>query len=168
MTETHSDDSSGTVKAEREQLLIVYTSIIVLGTICVVCRSFSSFRMCLRISINLHDMIFRGITRAKMIFFHNNPSGRILNRFARDINNIDSLLPSIMIDVLHVIYPNSFYWFVKLIAIFLFFSLSEFVAIRCNHCDQCNCGSMAVSSSYCNDNYFLFDAFSLCKYRTQF
>ncbi|KAG4077640.1 hypothetical protein HA402_009031 [Bradysia odoriphaga] len=89
------------VKVERERLLLIYTIIMVLGTICVVCRSFSSFRMCLRISINLHDMIFRGITRAKMAFFHNNPSGRILNRFARDINNIDSLLPSIMIDVLH-------------------------------------------------------------------
>ncbi|XP_037050747.1 multidrug resistance-associated protein 4-like isoform X2 [Bradysia coprophila] len=89
------------VKVERERLLLIYTIIMVLGTICVVCRSFSSFRMCLRISINLHDMIFRGISRAKMAFFHNNPSGRILNRFARDINNIDSLLPSIMIDVLH-------------------------------------------------------------------
>lgn len=96
------NDSVEAVKVEREQLLIIYTTIMVLGTICVVCRSFSSFRMCLRISINLHDMIFRGITRAKMAFFHNNPSGRILNRFARDINNIDSLLPSIMIDVLNV------------------------------------------------------------------
>lgn len=98
----HSNYTTETVKMEREHLLIIYTSIMVLGTICVVCRSFSSFRMCLRISINLHDMIFRGITRAKMIFFHNNTSGRILNRFARDINNIDSLLPSIMIDVLNV------------------------------------------------------------------
>lgn len=100
---TRANDSAGeAVIVEREQLLIVYTTIIVLGTICVVGRSFSSFRMCLRISINLHDMIFRGITRAKMAFFNNNPSGRILNRFARDINNIDSLLPSIMIDVLQV------------------------------------------------------------------
>lgn len=95
-------ESSESVKEKREQLLIIYTSIMVIGTICYLCRSFSFFRMCLRISINLHDMIFRGITRAKMIFFNNNPSGRILNRFARDINNVDSLLPNIMVDVLDV------------------------------------------------------------------
>lgn len=58
--------------------------------------------MCLQISINLHDMIFRGISRAKMIFFNNNPSGRILNRFARDINNVDTLLPNILFDVCDV------------------------------------------------------------------
>lgn len=47
-------------------------------------------------------MIFRGISRAKMIFFNNNPSGRILNRFARDINNVDTLLPNVMFDVCDV------------------------------------------------------------------
>ncbi|XP_055303229.1 ATP-binding cassette sub-family C member 4-like [Sitodiplosis mosellana] len=97
---SRSSETSEPVKEKREQLLIIYTSIMVLGTIAFLCRSFSFFRMCLRISINLHDMIFRGITRAKMIFFNNNPSGRILNRFARDINNVDSLLPNIMVDVL--------------------------------------------------------------------
>lgn len=90
------------VTAKREWLIIVYTCIMVLGAICYLSRSFSFYRMCLRISINLHDMIFRGISRAKMIFFNNNPSGRILNRFARDINNVDSLLPNIIVDVFDV------------------------------------------------------------------
>lgn len=58
--------------------------------------------MCIRISMNLHDMMFRGISRAKMIFFNNNPSGRTLNRFARDIDSVDSLLPTIIVDVLDV------------------------------------------------------------------
>lgn len=160
------------MKEEREQLLIIYTSIIVLGTICVVCRSFSSFRMCLRISINLHDMIFRGITRAKMTFFHNNPSGRILNRFARDINNIDSLLPSIMIDVLHVCHQTCLIIQSKTVfSYFLFFILllfTEFFAIHSYRCDQCNRRSLAVASSCCNDCPFLFDACRLCEYRSQF
>ncbi|XP_031635556.1 multidrug resistance-associated protein 4-like [Contarinia nasturtii] len=95
---TTSNESS--IKENREFLIMMYTSIMVIGTICYLCRSFSFYRMCLRISINLHDMIFRGISRAKMIFFNNNPSGRILNRFARDINNVDSLLPNIIVDVL--------------------------------------------------------------------
>lgn len=47
-------------------------------------------------------MLFRGVTRAKMLFFNNNPSGRILNRFARDIYNVDSLLPESMFEVFDV------------------------------------------------------------------
>lgn len=96
------NNNTESVIHEREHFLIIYTCIMVIGTVFFLARSFSFFRMCLRISINLHDMIFRGISRAKMIFFNNNPSGRILNRFARDINNVDSLLPNIMVDVLDV------------------------------------------------------------------
>lgn len=100
--EKSSTNDSESITHERQVYLIIYTCIMVVGAVCYLCRSFSFFRMCLRISINLHDMIFRGISRAKMIFFNNNPSGRILNRFARDINNVDSLLPNIMVDVLDV------------------------------------------------------------------
>lgn len=48
----------------------------------------------------MHDMIFRSLSRAKMIFFNNNPSGRVLNRFSRDMSNVDTLLPNISIEVL--------------------------------------------------------------------
>ena len=96
------DSHSDLFRLNREYFLIVYTCIMGVGTVCYTIRSFAFFRMCLKISINLHDMIFRGISRAKMIFFNNNPSGRILNRFSGDINNIDSLLPNIMGDVLDV------------------------------------------------------------------
>lgn len=74
----------------------------VFGIIAYVSRSFLFYQMCINISINLHDLVFRGVTRAKMIFFNNNPSGRILNRFARDINNVDSLLPNAMFDTVDV------------------------------------------------------------------
>lgn len=96
--------SDESIEEERSQYLIVYTIILIAGTILYVSRSVSFFRMCLRISINMHDMLFRGISRARMIFFNKNPSGRILNRFARDINNIDSLLPNILLDVFDVGY----------------------------------------------------------------
>lgn len=52
--------------------------------------------------MKLHDKLFRGVTRAAMVFFNNNPSGRILNRFSRDIGNIDALLPTSLIDCLSV------------------------------------------------------------------
>lgn len=90
------------MKQNREKFLVIYTCIMALGIVCYLSRSFLFFRMCLQASINLHDMLFRGITRAKMLFFNHNSSGRVLNRFSKDINNVDSSLPVIMLDVLDV------------------------------------------------------------------
>lgn len=90
------------VNEKREMYLIIYTCIVVYGIFAYLGRSFTFYRMCLRISINLHDMLFRGVTRAKMLFFNNNPSGRILNRFARDIYNVDSVLPGNIFEVIEV------------------------------------------------------------------
>lgn len=104
--EEHVMDYTEYIKEERDVYLTIYTSIIVFSIVIFVTRSFSFFHMFVRISINLHDMIFRGVSRANMIFFNNNPSGRILNRFARDINNIDTLLPKVLFDVCEVINFN--------------------------------------------------------------
>lgn len=93
---------SSAFEEKREIFLIIYSCLMILGIIFAVSRSFSFLGLCLRISVNLHDMIFRGITRAKMVFFNNNPSGRILNRFSKDINNVDILLPPTMVDVFDV------------------------------------------------------------------
>lgn len=87
---------------QRTFYLIAYTCIVGYSVFVFTCRSFSIHLMLLRISVNLHDMLFRGVTRAKMLFFNNNPSGRILNRFARDIYSVDSMLPESMFEVTDV------------------------------------------------------------------
>lgn len=55
-------------------------------------RDFLSFRilfhlfllqLAMRASRNLHNTMFQGVSRARMYFFHTNPSGRILNRFSK-------------------------------------------------------------------------------------
>ena len=53
-------------------------------------------------SRNLHDYIFDKIIKAKMEFYNLNPSGRILNRFSKDIGNIDEYIPSVFVDVIEV------------------------------------------------------------------
>ncbi|OMO75048.1 hypothetical protein CCACVL1_16348, partial [Corchorus capsularis] len=45
----------------------------------------SSFRAARR----LHDMMLNSILRAPMLFFQTNPSGRVINRFSRDVGDID-------------------------------------------------------------------------------
>ncbi|KAL3322636.1 hypothetical protein AABB24_039965 [Solanum stoloniferum] len=37
----------------------------------------------------IHDSMLLSILRAPMVFFHTNPSGRIINRFAKDLGDID-------------------------------------------------------------------------------
>ncbi|KAL9383972.1 hypothetical protein Peur_024295 [Populus x canadensis] len=40
-------------------------------------------------SKRLHDAMLDSILRAPMLFFHTNPTGRIINRFAKDVGEID-------------------------------------------------------------------------------
>lgn len=54
-------------------------------------------------SIRLHDLMFECISLSPMSFFHLNPSGRILNRFSKDMGSVDELLPQAMLDCFQVI-----------------------------------------------------------------
>uniref|UniRef100_A0A8C4M5W3 ATP-binding cassette sub-family C member 5 n=1 Tax=Equus asinus asinus TaxID=83772 RepID=A0A8C4M5W3_EQUAS len=47
----------------------------------------------LRASSRLHDELFRRILRSPMKFFDTTPTGRILNRFSRDMDEVDVRLP---------------------------------------------------------------------------
>lgn len=48
----------------------------------------------------LHWIILIGVLRAPMSFFDTTPLGRIINRFARDIDAVDSTLPASISQVL--------------------------------------------------------------------
>ncbi|EDW58559.1 ATP-binding cassette sub-family C member 4 [Drosophila virilis] len=84
----------------RQQLVLFYAVILAATLIVYLMRTFGYFRMCLRISLRLHDRLFRGITRASMYFFNTNSSGRILNRFSKDIRTVDTDLPHTLLDCL--------------------------------------------------------------------
>lgn len=81
-----------------EKYIYVYSAILAVLAIVVTCRAFAFYRMCLRISKNLHDLMFRGVTRTFMFFFHQNTTGRILNRFSKDVGTVDSTLPVVVVD----------------------------------------------------------------------
>lgn len=55
-------------------------------------RSIFFFRYCMNISRNIHDLMFASVVRAPVKFFDETPSGRIMNRFTKDINQIDEEL----------------------------------------------------------------------------
>lgn len=56
----------------------------------------------MKASTHLHNLMYQGVTRATMFFFNTNPSGRILNRFSKDMGQVDEILPSVMIDVIQI------------------------------------------------------------------
>lgn len=47
----------------------------------------------LKASSQLHDKVFHKVSRATMAFFDTTPTGRILNRFSKDLDEIDVHLP---------------------------------------------------------------------------
>lgn len=105
VTETSESGSIWFIR-NREIYVLIYTCLTVFGTLCFLGHSFTFYQMCLRISVNLHDMMFRAISRAKMLFFNVNPSGRILNRFSRNVDSVDSELPYTMNNVFDVSLSN--------------------------------------------------------------
>ena len=44
-------------------------------------------------SMNLHNFMLSAVVKAPVLFFDTNPVGRVLNRFSRDINIMEELLP---------------------------------------------------------------------------
>lgn len=46
--------------------------------------------------------MFRSISRATMRFFNTNTSGRVLNRFSKDMGSVDEMLPTALIDCLQI------------------------------------------------------------------
>ncbi|XP_049888074.1 probable multidrug resistance-associated protein lethal(2)03659 [Pectinophora gossypiella] len=78
--------------------------IVTIATIAVaLLRAFLFFTLCMRSSIRLHDQMFERISHSPMSFFHTNPSGRILNRFSKDMGAVDELLPQAMIDCFQIL-----------------------------------------------------------------
>ncbi|XP_036143538.1 multidrug resistance-associated protein 4 [Monomorium pharaonis] len=76
----------------------IYTCIVLAIFLVGITRSLIFYKTCMTCSQRLHDMMFSALIRTGMRFFDTNPSGRILNRFSKDMGAIDELLPKAMLD----------------------------------------------------------------------
>ncbi|XP_018326344.1 probable multidrug resistance-associated protein lethal(2)03659 isoform X3 [Agrilus planipennis] len=86
----------------RKDCILVFFILIMGDATFAISRSFIFYSVCIRAAVRLHDRMFSSILHAKMTFFHTNPSGRILNRFSKDIGAIDEALPSSLIDTIQI------------------------------------------------------------------
>ncbi|XP_051154778.1 probable multidrug resistance-associated protein lethal(2)03659 [Leptopilina boulardi] len=71
----------------------IYGGLTLLLIILVYSYIFTFAKMCKRSSQKMHFNLFERIVRARMGFFYDHSSGRILNRFSKDIGVIDKELP---------------------------------------------------------------------------
>lgn len=87
-----------TVKPTTDTFLYIYGGLIVTLFVVALSRSMSFYKLAMLSSQNLHDSMFSSVVNTNMRFFDTNPSGRILNRFSKDIGSIDELLPKAVLD----------------------------------------------------------------------
>lgn len=86
------------IEPERLKYVYIYTVLILIVLYLVFQRALALFYFCLKASRRIHEKLFEGVTRAQMYFFNTNSSGRIINRFSKDINDIDYYLPNVLYD----------------------------------------------------------------------
>uniref|UniRef100_T1GCD0 ABC transmembrane type-1 domain-containing protein n=1 Tax=Megaselia scalaris TaxID=36166 RepID=T1GCD0_MEGSC len=73
------------------QCLYIYGILILCVVFMTVLRGYMFFSICMRASKVLHNRMFKSILNATMRFFDTNPSGRILNRFSKDMATLSGL-----------------------------------------------------------------------------
>jgi len=86
----------------RMECVYIFSGLILLTIIITLIRSWAFFWTCMRASMRLHDRMFRSISRATMRFFNTNTSGRVLNRFSKDMGAVDEMLPIALIDCVQI------------------------------------------------------------------
>ncbi|KAF5275659.1 hypothetical protein FQA39_LY06771 [Lamprigera yunnana] len=103
-TITHNDTvTTDFAEPSTYSFLYIYGALIVALFIIGITRSMTFYKLAMLASKNLHNSMFTNVISATMRFFDTNPSGRILNRFSKDIGTIDELLPKVILDAGQII-----------------------------------------------------------------
>ncbi|XP_024611041.1 multidrug resistance-associated protein 4 isoform X2 [Neophocaena asiaeorientalis asiaeorientalis] len=87
-----------TEKLDLYRYLGIYSGLTVSAVLFGIARSLLVFYVLVSSSQTLHNQMFESILRAPVLFFDRNPTGRILNRFSKDIGHMDDLLPLTFLD----------------------------------------------------------------------
>ncbi|KAH8413402.1 hypothetical protein KR009_010872 [Drosophila setifemur] len=82
--------------------IYIFSGINIALVIFALLRTILFFSMSMHSSTQLHNSMFQGVSRTALYFFHSNPSGRILNRFAMDLGQVDEVLPAVMLDCIQI------------------------------------------------------------------
>lgn len=88
---------------DRNVSIYIYSGFIIGTIIITVIRSFAFFKVAMTASKTLHLKMFNALLQAPMRFFDTNPSGRVLNRFSKDMGTIDEVLPRMLLEAIQIL-----------------------------------------------------------------
>nr|AHB63235.1 multidrug resistance-associated protein [Chrysomela lapponica] len=80
----------------------VYGFLIIAAIIFTIGRSVLFCKLTMLASTNLHSDMFHTLLKAPMRFFDTNPSGRVLNRFSKDMGAVDEILPRTLLESIQI------------------------------------------------------------------
>uniref|UniRef100_UPI0037E8F146 ATP-binding cassette sub-family C member 4-like n=1 Tax=Semicossyphus pulcher TaxID=241346 RepID=UPI0037E8F146 len=86
--------------------LTIYAGLTAAAVVFGYARSLVIFDSLVRSAQTLHNSMFNAVIRTPVRFFDVNPIGRILNRFSKDISQMDSTLPITFVDFYQLILQN--------------------------------------------------------------
>uniref|UniRef100_A0A674CXX2 ATP-binding cassette sub-family C member 5 n=1 Tax=Salmo trutta TaxID=8032 RepID=A0A674CXX2_SALTR len=72
---------------------MVYSLVVVAMLVFSFIKGYSFTKVTLHASSKLHDTMFRNILNSPMSFFDTTPTGRMVNRFSKDQDEVDTMLP---------------------------------------------------------------------------
>lgn len=98
---TNTDQYEETV-SQRNMTLNMYSLMILLGTILTFARVYFNFFFSIKASKNIHKAMVSSVLNAVMTFFDTHYIGNIINRFSKDLNNIDEAIPLVIYEVFRV------------------------------------------------------------------
>ncbi|XP_047540734.1 ATP-binding cassette sub-family C member 4-like [Vanessa atalanta] len=84
------------------QYLLIHGAIVIICILLTHIRVIPFAKLCVSASQNLHDSMFSTMIKGIMRFFDTSSSGRILNRFTKDMGAVDEILPRSLLDVLQI------------------------------------------------------------------
>ncbi|XP_021200213.3 ATP-binding cassette sub-family C member 4 [Helicoverpa armigera] len=84
------------------QYLIIHGALVAMCIAIINLRVFPFAYLCVNASSNLHNTMFSTMLKGIMRFFDTSSSGRILNRFTKDMGALDEILPRTLLDVLQI------------------------------------------------------------------
>ncbi|CAM1297595.1 ABCC4 (predicted), partial [Pycnogonum litorale] len=87
--------SNATCSSSQAYFLDVFVLLVFLNILFITLSCVYNSTICMRSTRKLHDTMFDRMLHVPMYFFNMNPIGRILNRFAKDVGNVDDQLPHV-------------------------------------------------------------------------
>lgn len=80
----------------------MYSVLILIGGVLTFAKVYVTFFLNIKATRNIHKAMVSSVLNAAMTFFDSHYIGNIVNRFSKDLNNVDEVLPLIIYEVFRV------------------------------------------------------------------